>query len=292
MFLLYTIILFSFFAETENVSEERILYIAINSSFESSLLKDELTRDWTKPNPDALKTMTEQDKENLYLLGNKFNLIRESLNLKFKFVEWPNVPNDLRIYPSFKFGKYGVWEPFDKRAFQTTTMPLLTVRYLNDLYYTKDAEDFQKRKYKLEYIRYLEEIRRVEKPIIDQLKVKYPNYNFFNFTRESLGYYGYLFESKTWEYIAKEPTNDEELNSKYLHFYTKYGKVTFISAFEGDLMEWVELDIKDIKGLDAEIPDCPKPFVYVDPYPPWEKYNVFDYTDADYYIYQKHKWIR
>lgn len=239
------------------------LYISVNSEFESQLIQSELTRDWTQFNPSA--DLTKEQKGKFKTQGEKFNELRDSLNLKFEFV----TPNEwtLRLKPlSYKFGKYDEWEEFDKRAFITDSYPLKTVEYLRKIRYSNYYEDLIKEEnsnntnlYYLEYDRWRKDVEKTLGYGVVFLSLKHIELQAFD------------IEKRMWMTVAYPDTAPDEIaklhkDKKYVEFYYLHRGLDKITVYDFD-KGTIEIDPSKIK----EPPIFPRPKVYVPPSPPWKE---------------------
>lgn len=126
----------------EPIVIERELYIAVDESKQSNMLRNELTQDWTKAiNPDVLSEMNKQEKEAYRVRAEQLNSIRDNFRVKVHIIEWHDDRLDGQVvpFPCFMFGKYGDWIEFHEKTFTTSTWPLLTVdAIIERRYYERD----------------------------------------------------------------------------------------------------------------------------------------------------------
>jgi hypothetical protein len=106
----------------------KTLHIVIDYSFESKLIERELTRDWTK-----FAKGSELQRFRGMALGCRMSTIREYFRMKIHIVHKRDTQYRGEC-PAYQIER-GKCIPFDKRAFLTTTYPLLTVEYVINQYY-------------------------------------------------------------------------------------------------------------------------------------------------------------
>ena len=106
------------------------LTIALDESPHSRMLKSELTRDWTQPNP-ALK-LTRSQKHDLQTRGTQLNALAAKIDGYFQIVYLTpgiedTVPLAIRFHlPAIRINR-GRWETLDPRAFAFEGRPLVTL---------------------------------------------------------------------------------------------------------------------------------------------------------------------
>ncbi|HEV8000875.1 MAG TPA: hypothetical protein VGP63_13410 [Planctomycetaceae bacterium] len=103
------------------------LMIALDEGPHSRMLKSELTRDWTRPNP-ALK-LTRSQKHDLQTRGTQFNALAAKIDGYFHvvYVTPEQIPLSVRFHlPAIRISR-GRWETLDPRAFAFEGRPLVTL---------------------------------------------------------------------------------------------------------------------------------------------------------------------
>jgi hypothetical protein len=111
------------------------LTIALDDGWQSRMLKSELTRDWTRPNP-AIK-LSRTQKKDMHARGTQLNAIATKIEDYFRivYVGPDDVPLSVRFHlPAVRINR-GAWEPLDRRAFVFDGRPLVTL----DWYRTRHA---------------------------------------------------------------------------------------------------------------------------------------------------------
>lgn len=115
--------------KTDAPEPRRIIYIITSDNDESSMIKGELTRDWTK----ATVELT----GNSIKIAKVLNEVRAGIGANFdvKFVDMLDASLDLKydMCPYIKVGEYGSYQSIDKKAFTDTSLPLLTIKYYCEL---------------------------------------------------------------------------------------------------------------------------------------------------------------
>ena len=97
------------------------LFIRLGDNHESSLLKSELTRDWTR-----LRSYQPSHIFHAFAIAHE----RKNTKAKIEFItvdRWAGLKT-----PAYKIGRYGRWELFDRRAFAFTGRPTRTVKWIID----------------------------------------------------------------------------------------------------------------------------------------------------------------
>ncbi len=249
------------------VVERDEIYIGLNSSFQSELLKDELTRDWTQYNAKA--NLTSSQIEEVKKEGEFYNKIRDELDTDFHFIDYLKVPNNIRKYPCIKVGKYGIWQEIDSRAFQTSTFPLLTIIALaND---SPKGLHRQRTKYERLVERYKEDCELIKKHNSSVMKQFYPLHENFVFHRKHL-LVQYLDKDNQWKPYSGDLVELYESDFGYKTFFPK-GEIVQVQGFTtkqgqfGLIYTTEELEMP--KGL-LQYPEDIPPFVYTEPHFPWE----------------------
>lgn len=288
-------------AEEEPKAKIKDLYIAIDAHDRNSqMLRSELERDWTKPNPKL--NFNEKQLDEARKWGEQYNLMLAEIKnrLNFKFVEYLDdgydVPRGTKL-PAIKFGKYGQWESLDPRAFSTTTMPLLTINWHRWCYF----EDDLKKKLQLEYaaksLKSQIEQRISHRRILHALYERYPEVANITFEREALSAWAFNKCEGKWELLLDKPkaTSQQDLGEliqeaakqKYPEeFQKKWGscdttyilkdylsaKGTFqavdIDSYGSIGGESRDLDLKDI---DCKAPETILPYRWALPPPPYRE---------------------
>ena len=105
-----------------------VVLVALDDSFESQLLKSELTRDWLKP----------KWRDRNYL--RQLQSISRDLRRDFRFNFAPDTPPGLNR-PAIKVGS-GPWEVLDKRIFRYSTLPLKSLCWYRDVTFMEDQGDW------------------------------------------------------------------------------------------------------------------------------------------------------
>jgi hypothetical protein len=103
------------------------LTIALDDSRQSRVLKSELTRDWTQPNP-ALRLSARQ-RADVKARGAQLNAIAAKIGGYFHIVYTTadDVPLAVRFHlPAVRINR-GTWESLDRRAFLFEGRPLVTL---------------------------------------------------------------------------------------------------------------------------------------------------------------------
>jgi hypothetical protein len=243
------------------------IYIGLNSSFNSELLKDELTRDWTQYNPEANLTISQI--EEVKKQGEYYNKIRDELCSDFHFVDYLKTPNEIRKYPCIKVGKYGVWKEIDERAFLTSTFPLLTVIALADD--SPKGLARQLRRYEK-----LVELNKAECELVRKhnssiMKQFYPLHENFNFHRKHL-LVRYLDKDNQWKPYAGDLIDLYQNDDEYKTFFPK-GEIVQVQGFitkQGQFgLIYTTEDLEMPKEL-LQYPEDIPPFVYMNSRFPWE----------------------
>jgi hypothetical protein len=103
--------------------------VALDDSFESQLLKAELTRDWLKPN--------RGDRNYLRQLQALSNGLRRDFRFNFD----TDTPSGLHC-PAIKVG-CGPWEVLDRRIFRYSTLPLRSLCWYRDATFLESQGDWE-----------------------------------------------------------------------------------------------------------------------------------------------------
>lgn len=277
MKLLILLCLFSFdktpLHKEELARETLEISIAENEDdFDSQLIKDELTRDWTKPNPN-IKFTPEQILE-IEKQGKFYNKLRDDLNLDFKFISIANASVKKFHY---RFSKYDDWEPIDERAFLTSTFPLKTVVYLRKKRYRRYYEQIQRTQWDNLQNSCSDKYRDWSNDIQEKIKHKLnipKNIDFGSFYKrqEKLEF----FDPENCQWVKL--TDDKQMFKK---FYTSEYENKIFNYVNGKVLE---IDCTfDNRFYSFPFPkDWPQPppelrrFIYVEPIPPWENKEEID----------------
>ncbi|HET6327804.1 MAG TPA: hypothetical protein VFG04_24180 [Planctomycetaceae bacterium] len=106
------------------------LTIALDDGPHSRMLKSELTRDWTQPNP--VLRLTRAQKHDLRTRGTQLNALAAKIDSHFHIVYVTagietTVPLSIRFHlPAVRINR-GRWETLDPRAFAFEGRPLVTL---------------------------------------------------------------------------------------------------------------------------------------------------------------------
>ena len=255
--------------------EDRTIYVGVNpTTFESQLIQDELTRNWTQLNSkvelDATQIISFKE------LGEHYNKIREDLNVKFEFIDYAHIPPEIEC-PCIKIGKYGNWEEIDKRAFQTTTMPLLTVIWMYKIHFRIEDEIKQKKIHDESYAKWVMEFRKVFEINNKIMKEAFPDYESFYFVKQSTQFFFYNTNKSQWREDYPFIISEFIFSDRVVDVigYTKiYREVDVLYEKENKPQIIEPHKIKTSKlVLDKLIPfPAPhKTYKYVIPKPPWEE---------------------
>ena len=91
------------------------LAIALDDGPQSQMLKSELTRDWTRPNPTI--RLTRSQKKELETRGKELNALAAKIGAYFRivYVTADETPLSVRFHlPALRINR-GVWETLDRR---------------------------------------------------------------------------------------------------------------------------------------------------------------------------------
>ncbi len=289
-FLLFLVFAFQNVFNLENgediLDRRETMYITVNNDFESQLIIDELTRDWTKTSaklsPEQLKLFQEE--------GEEYNKLRDDLRLDFVFLTLDKAPLEARKVLSYSFGKRGSWEQIDKRAFLTSTYPLKTVEYIYRTYYNdKEKIRFKRkvRKYEDEYQKEYEKWKKQTHEIIKRL---YPEMdatvNEVHCSRQTIAFEGY--DKKLNKWITMFKIGDKNINNniddiltehygyfnenqetKYINFYWVQGSITSVNFYSEKQKKFIQIT-ENLDVFNKNLPpDDLRPLIYQKPVPPW-----------------------
>jgi hypothetical protein len=105
------------------------LTIALDDTPQSRMLKSELTRDWTQPNPTVARRLTRSQKKDVATRGAQLNAIASKIDAYFRiiYVTPDDAPHSVRFHlPAVRINR-GAWETLDRRAFAFEGRPLVTL---------------------------------------------------------------------------------------------------------------------------------------------------------------------
>jgi hypothetical protein len=111
------------------LADKPTLTIALDDSPRSRMLKCELTRDWTQPNPAVAKRLTRSQKKDLATRGLQLNALAAKIDGYFRIVYATSdgAPLSIRFHlPAVRINR-GAWETLDPRAFVFEGRPLVTL---------------------------------------------------------------------------------------------------------------------------------------------------------------------
>lgn len=103
------------------------LAIALDDGSQSQMLRSELTRNWTRPNPTI--RLTRPQKKELETRGKELNALAAKIGAYFRivYVTADETPLSVRFHlPAVRINR-GVWETLDRRAFAFSGRPLMTL---------------------------------------------------------------------------------------------------------------------------------------------------------------------
>jgi|GEM_PF-4470539 hypothetical protein len=103
------------------------LAIALDDGPQSQMLRSELTRNWTRPNPTI--RLTRSQKKELETRGKELNALAAKIGAYFRivYVTADETPLSVRFHlPALRINR-GVWETLDRRAFAFSGRPLMTL---------------------------------------------------------------------------------------------------------------------------------------------------------------------
>jgi hypothetical protein len=111
------------------LADKTALTIALDDSPHSRMLKRELTRDWTQPNPAVANRLTRSQKRDVATRGTQLNALAAKIDGYFRIVY--TTPDDLPLsirfhLPAVRINR-GPWETLDPRAFAFEGRPLVTL---------------------------------------------------------------------------------------------------------------------------------------------------------------------
>jgi hypothetical protein len=118
------------------------LWLALDDSGPSQMLRGELSRNWLCPNREVV--LSRRQKSDLAVIGHSMNALRAQLFAQFtvEYVERDCVPLSAmgadgrivrRYLPALRIN-HGRWESLDRRAFAFETRPLLTLDWYRARY--------------------------------------------------------------------------------------------------------------------------------------------------------------
>jgi hypothetical protein len=110
------------------------LWLALDESGPSQMLRGELSRNWLCPNRDVV--LSRRQRNDLAVIGHSMNALRAQIFAQFtvKFVERDCVPFPACLHlPALRINR-GRWELLDRRAFAFETRPLLTLDWYRARY--------------------------------------------------------------------------------------------------------------------------------------------------------------
>jgi hypothetical protein len=118
------------------------LWLALDESAPSQMMRGELSRNWLCPNRDIV--LSRRQRNDLAVIGHSMNALRAQIFAQFtvEYVERERVPlsamgADGRIVrlhlPALRIN-HGRWESIDRRAFAFETRPLLTIDWYRARY--------------------------------------------------------------------------------------------------------------------------------------------------------------
>ncbi len=103
------------------------LTVALDDGPHSQMLRAELTRDWTRPNPEI--RLTRFQTKQLEARGKELNALSAKIGTYFRivYVTGDKAPLSLRFHlPAVRINR-GAWETLDRRAFAFSGRPLMTL---------------------------------------------------------------------------------------------------------------------------------------------------------------------
>jgi hypothetical protein len=109
------------------VGDKPTLTIAIDDGPQSQMLRGELTRDWTRPNP-AVRLSRAQSRD-VQARGAQLNALAAKIRSFFRivYVTADETPLSVRFrLPAVRINR-GAWESLDRRAFAFSGRPLMTL---------------------------------------------------------------------------------------------------------------------------------------------------------------------
>ncbi len=118
------------------------LWLALDESAPSQMLRGELSRNWLCPNRDLV--LSRRQRNDLAVIGHSMNALRAQIFAQFtvEYVEPESVPLSAmgadgtrvrRHLPALRIN-HGRWESLDRRAFAFETRPLLTIDWYRARY--------------------------------------------------------------------------------------------------------------------------------------------------------------
>jgi hypothetical protein len=118
------------------------LWLALDESAPSQMLRGELSRNWLCPNRDVV--LSRRQRNDLAVIGHSMNALRAQVFAQFsvEYVERDCVPLSARAadgrivrlhLPALRIN-HGRWESLDRRAFAFETRPLLTIDWYRARY--------------------------------------------------------------------------------------------------------------------------------------------------------------
>lgn len=184
------------------------LYIAIDSTNNSQMLKRELERtNWqARINPIVLQSLNPAQRSsfNEFCLRMEKSQKRISKLWTVEYVNYHDENAPTGIYPQYRIGKYREWNQFNRRSFSEVSYPLRTIEYLYEQWYYQDFVD-----------------RALEKNIheVDQFlkKKRAIYYKWVQKTQDDPNTVGGLFYQHTKYYVLyKKELEEKKLTGKYL----------------------------------------------------------------------------
>ncbi|HXY33969.1 MAG TPA: hypothetical protein VEI07_07055 [Planctomycetaceae bacterium] len=110
-------------------ADKPTLTIALDDGPRSRMLKSELTRDWTQPNPAIARRLTRSQKQDVATRGTQLNALAAKIDGYFRIVyaTAEDVPLPVKFHlPAVRINR-GTWETLDRRAFAFEGRPLATL---------------------------------------------------------------------------------------------------------------------------------------------------------------------
>lgn len=249
------------------------LYILGDGEKQSKMLQAELERDWTtKPRPSVWvwSNLSEDEQQSFLENGKRLNKISKHIHDKFEiiYVKWPYA--HAKEYPAIKIGR-GLYEPVDKRAFLTTSYPLLTMQYICDAYF---EDDYLVKHAEERHEKILIQLKQKRKKLMEIAKDIKQTHNGLT--------YEFKLEIKEVKYSKEYPegytrcrfsnrnnaTTTKDFALLPYRASRIYGNVKSV-AIKGD-------DIRKLKFLSipsekAELPELDMTFCPPKPHPPWSQ---------------------
>ncbi len=182
------------------------LYIAIDSTTNSQMLKRELEcTNWSvRINPVVLQSLNPAQRSSF----NEFCLRMDKTKKRIselwtvKYVNYHDDNSPRGTFPKYRIGKYRKWHTFNSQAFSETSYPLRTVEHLYEQWYYQDFVDVVLKKYKND--------------IDEFINKKHIIYNKWqNKVQEDRDTIGSLFMSMKYYEPYEQELKDKKLTSEY-----------------------------------------------------------------------------